>query len=88
MSMLQAGSGAGSGLEIGSDPIMISIIGSDPISKATWYLLQVKTQQHQRAEENLAQQGFTFFAPSHRVKKIYRRQLITRRLGLLHFRMV
>jgi transcriptional antiterminator RfaH len=41
----------------------------------TWYLLQIKTQQHARAQENLANQGFEFYSPNHRIKKIQRGKL-------------
>ncbi len=44
----------------------------------TWYLLQIKTQQHSRAQENLQNQGFEYYLPMHTVKKIYRRQYISR----------
>lgn len=44
----------------------------------TWYLLQIKTQQHGRAQENLENQGFEFYSPSHRVKKIQRGKLKVR----------
>jgi len=44
----------------------------------TWYLLQIKTQQHDRAQENLDNQGFEFYSPSHRVKKIQRGKLQVR----------
>ena len=44
----------------------------------TWYLLQIKTQQRGRAQENLENQGFEFYSPSHRVKKIQRGKLQVR----------
>ncbi|MDP2127612.1 MAG: transcription/translation regulatory transformer protein RfaH [Pseudohongiella sp.] len=43
-----------------------------------WYLLQVKTQQHARAEENLENQGFEFYSPVHKVKKIQRGHLLVK----------
>ncbi len=48
------------------------------VTTKTWYLLQIKTQQHDRAQENLENQGFEFYSPSHRIKKIQRGKLITK----------
>ncbi|MGM0632431.1 MAG: transcription termination/antitermination protein NusG [Pseudomonadota bacterium] len=44
-----------------------------------WYLLQCKPQQQSRAIENLANQQFHCFNPSHPVRRRYRRRLLTRR---------
>lgn len=51
---------------------------NDAGTTGTWYLLQIKSQQHNRAQENLQNQGFEFYLPMHTVKKIYRRQYISR----------
>jgi transcriptional antiterminator RfaH len=51
---------------------------NDAGTATAWYLLQIKTQQHSRAQENLQNQGFEFYLPMHTVKKIYRRQYISR----------
>jgi len=51
---------------------------NDAGTATAWYLLQIKTQQHNRAQENLQNQGFEFYLPLHTVKKIYRRQYISR----------
>ena len=51
---------------------------SDVGTPGAWYLLQIKAQQHQRAQENLQNQGFEYYLPMHTVKKIYRRQYISR----------
>jgi transcriptional antiterminator RfaH len=37
-----------------------------------WYLLQCKPLQQARAELNLLQQGFTFYAPEHTVQRLRR----------------
>ena len=37
-----------------------------------WYLLQCKPLQQARAELNLQQQGFTFYAPEHAVQRLRR----------------
>jgi len=35
----------------------------------SWYLLRCKSQQYERAQWHLENQGFTSFAPTHRVEK-------------------
>ncbi len=45
---------------------------NDPAAAPRWYLLQCKPLQQARAEQNLQQQGFHFFAPLHRVQKLRR----------------
>ncbi|OFE11743.1 hypothetical protein PHACT_00050 [Pseudohongiella acticola] len=45
-------------------------------SKA-WYLLQCKARQQNRAQMHLANQGFEFYAPVHRVKRVRRGQYQT-----------
>lgn len=58
---------------------MIDLHGTDSNAPTkTWYLLQIKTQQHTRAQENLENQGFEFYSPSHRIKKIQRGMLRVR----------
>ncbi len=55
---------------------MIDIQNTDALTTTkTWYLLQIKTQQHDRAQENLANQGFEFYSPNHCLKKIQRGKL-------------
>jgi len=35
-----------------------------------WYLLQCKTQQHTRAQQHLDNQGFEFYSPVHKIRKL------------------
>ncbi len=44
----------------------------------TWYLLQCKAQQQSRAQLHLTNQGFEFYAPVHRVKRVRRGEYQTR----------
>lgn len=57
---------------------MSAVISYPEQDAGTWYLLQIKTAQHNRAQENLHSQGFEYYLPVHTVKKIYRRQYISR----------
>ncbi len=54
---------------------MINLQVSNVTTK-TWYLLQIKTQQHDRAQENLDNQAFEFYSPSHCKKKDQRGKLL------------
>ncbi len=55
---------------------------ASPVTHPRWYLLQCKPLQQARAEQNLQQQGFHFFAPLHRVQKLRRGKLLVQEEAL------
>lgn len=52
------------------DATSIPIIQSEDVGSTAWYLVQCKANQDERAENNLIEQGYTCFRPTHRRERI------------------
>lgn len=56
------------------DATSVPIIQSEDACSTTWYLVQCKANQDGRAENNLIDQGYTCFRPTHRRERIIKGQ--------------
>jgi len=56
------------------DATSIPIIQSEDGGSTAWYLVQCKANQDERAENNLIEQGYTCFRPTHRRERILKGQ--------------